>query len=96
MAIRLFQKKAFIDTAIAAYLLHPSNESYDYESLGREFLSLTYPSKTELLGKLSINKAVNEAEDNLIKYACLSSYAYYKCADKITEQLKSENMYELF
>ncbi len=51
--------------------------------------------KTELLGKLSINKAVNEAEDNLIKYACLSSYAYYKCADKITEQLKSENMYEL-
>ena len=45
---------------------------------------------------MSINKAVNEAEDNLIKYACLSSYAYYKCADKITEQLKSENMYELF
>jgi len=44
---------------------------------------------------LSINKAVNEAEDNLIKYACLSSYAYYKCADKITEQLKSENMYKL-
>ena len=92
----LVSEKAFIDTAIAAYLLHPSNESYDYESLGREFLSLTYPSKTELLGKLSINKAVNEAEDNLIKYACLSSYAYYKCADKITEQLKSENMYELF
>ena len=92
----LVSEKAFIDTAIAAYLLHPRNESYDYESLGREFLSLTYPSKTELLGKLSINKAVNEAEDNLIKYACLSSYAYYKCADKITEQLKSENMYELF
>ena len=92
----LVSEKAFIDTAIAAYLLHPSNESYDYESLGREFLSLTYPSKTELLGKLSFKKAVNEAEDNLIKYACLSSYAYYKCADKITEQLKSENMYELF
>lgn len=56
MVIRLFQKNAFIDTAIAAYLLHPSNESYDYETLGREFLSLTYPSKTELLGKLSIEK----------------------------------------
>ena len=53
----LVSEKAFIDTAIAAYLLHPRNESYDYESLGREFLSLTYPSKTELLGKLSINKA---------------------------------------
>lgn len=92
----LVSEKAFIDTAIAAYLLHPSNESYDYESLGREFLSLTFPSKTELLGKLSFKKAVNESEDNLIKYACLSSYAYYKCADKITEQLKSENMYELF
>lgn len=92
----LVSEKSFIDTAIAAYLLHPSNESYDYESLGREFLSLTFPSKTELLGKLSFKKAVNESEDNLIKYACLSSYAYYKCADKITEQLKSENMYELF
>ena len=92
----LVSEKAFIDTAISAYLLHPSNESYDYESLGREFLSLTFPSKTELLGKLSFKKAVNESEDNLIKYACLSSYAYYKCADKITEQLKSENMYELF
>lgn len=92
----LVSEKAFIDTAIAAYLLHPSNESYDYETLGREFLSLTYPSKTELLGKLSIEKAAAEAEDNLIKYACLSSYAYYKCADKITEQLKNDNMYELF
>lgn len=92
----LVSEKAFIDTTIAAYLLHPSNESYDYETLGREFLSLTFPSKAELLGKLSVEKAANEAEDNLIKYACLSSYAYYKCAEKITEQLKSENMYELF
>lgn len=89
-------EKVFVDTAIAAYLLHPGNESYDYETLGREFLSLTFPSKTELLGKAGVKKAAVDAEDNLIKYTCLSSYAYYKCADKITEQLKNEDMYELF
>lgn len=61
-----------------------------------ESFIINIPVKTELLGKLSVEKAANEAEDNLIKYACLSSYAYYKCADKITEQLKCENMYELF
>ena len=47
----LVSEKAFIDTAIAAYLLHPSNESYDYESLGREFLSLTYRSEERRVGK---------------------------------------------
>ena len=29
-------EQAFMDIAIAAYLIHPNNERYDYEALARE------------------------------------------------------------
>lgn len=91
-----FDQKAFIDTAIAAYLIHPSNDKYDYEALGREFLSLTFPSRSELLGKNDFSQALEKCEDNLVKYACLEAYTYYSTADKIMDVLKNENMSELF
>lgn len=91
-----FDQKSFIDTAIAAYLIHPSNDKYDYEALGREFLSLTFPSRSELLGKNDFSQALEKCEDNLVKYACLEAYTYYSTADKIMDVLKNENMSELF
>lgn len=42
-------EQAFMDIAIAAYLIHPNNERYDYEALAREYLSMLVMSQTELL-----------------------------------------------
>ena len=46
-----------MDIAIAAYLIHPNNERYDYEALAREYLSMLVMSQTELLGKRSIKES---------------------------------------
>ncbi len=44
----LVSEKAFIDTAIAAYLLHPRNESYDYESSWKRvfIINISFKNRT--------------------------------------------------
>ena len=42
---------ASFDTALAAYLLNPTGNSYEYDDLARDFLSQVYPSEEEVLGK---------------------------------------------
>ena len=39
------------DTGIAAYLLNPLKNSYDYDDLARDYLAETVPSRADLLGK---------------------------------------------
>ncbi|MBR6526823.1 MAG: DNA polymerase I, partial [Lachnospiraceae bacterium] len=39
------------DTGIAAYLLNPLKNSYDYDDLARDYLGETVPSRADLLGK---------------------------------------------
>ena len=46
-----YQNRHLVDIAIAAYLIHPNNERYDYEALAREYLSMLIMSQTELLGR---------------------------------------------
>ena len=40
---------AFLDAEIAAYLLNPLKDSYTCEELAKEYVSLTIPSRVELL-----------------------------------------------
>ena len=62
-------EQAFMDIAIAAYLIHPNNERYDYEALAREYLSMLVMSQTELLGKRSIKESFDIDDANLFKLA---------------------------
>ncbi|MDD5829317.1 MAG: DNA polymerase I [Lachnospira sp.] len=89
------KQEAFFDTAIALYLLHPNIESYDYETIAREFMNITVPSFTELAKKRTLNEIAQD-EDTLLKIACLDSYINYMSAEKIKNELISEDMYTLF
>lgn len=42
------------DTSVAAYLLNPITDSYEYDDLARDYLTLTIPSKKELLEKMKL------------------------------------------
>lgn len=48
------------DTALAAYLLHPTANSYGYDDLARDYLSEACPSYEEVLGKGKSKKALAE------------------------------------
>ena len=87
---------AFIDISIAAYLLNPNNEAYDYDLLAGEYLGQTVNSRTELIGKLTLNKAQQEKSEEVCKLACLESYVDYMAWNKILDLLNQENMYTLF
>lgn len=89
-------EKSFADMAVAAYLIHPNNERYDFEALSREYLGITLPSRSELIGKKTLSDAFNDEDENLLKLSCLNSYVNMKCAGLIIDRLKNENMYELY
>ena len=87
---------SFMDISVAAYLIHPNNDRYDYEALSKEYMSMLVMSRQELLGKQTVKEAYDKDDDNLLKLACLTSYVNYKCSDVITDILKKEDMYELY
>lgn len=89
-------EQAFMDIAIAAYLIHPNNERYDYEALAREYLSMLVMSQTELLGKRSIKESFDIDDANLFKLACFKAYVNYRCAQPVIDVLISEDMYSLY
>lgn len=89
-------EKSFFDIAVASYLIHPSNEKYDYESLSKEYLDMIVPSFAELIGKKSVRELFDFGDVNLFKLSCLTAFVHYKCAVLVREQLQKENMYQLF
>ncbi|MBP3701015.1 MAG: DNA polymerase I, partial [Lachnospiraceae bacterium] len=50
-ALNISESPAVWDTGIAAYLLNPLKNSYDYDDLARDYLGETVPSRADLLGK---------------------------------------------
>lgn len=89
-------EKAFFDVCIAAYLLHPNNDNYDYDSLARDYIGATVPSRTELLGKTTIQEAMMLHPELLCKMACLDSYTNLASHKKLAHKLDESAMSDLF
>lgn len=89
-------QKVFADTALAAYIINPTNENYDSDNLALEYLHMSVPSRTELLGKSTLSELVMLNIDNLMKYACSKAYVSYAGWNKIKAALKDIECYELF
>ena len=48
----------FDDLEIMEYLLNPLKHEYVYEDLAKDYLNRMYPTRTDLLGKMTIKKAI--------------------------------------
>lgn len=84
------------DASIAAYLLNPLTDSYHYDDLARDYLSLTIPSREDLLGKMSLEEALEAKQNGLVEYACYNAYIARRSAERLKELLTEAGMRELF
>lgn len=90
------EKDNLFDASIAAYLLNPLTDTYHYDDIARDYLSLTVPSREDLLGKSSLTSAMEENQEAFLSYTCYSAYIAYRAAERLRELLYRAGMQELF
>ena len=89
-------RERLLDVQIGAYLLNPLKSDYAYEDIAREYGGLMMPSRTELLGKASLEKAMREHPEAFLQYICYVSYAACLSWEPIRSRLEETQMLSLF
>lgn len=89
-------REKLFDCAIAAYLLNPLKNEYPYEDLAKDYANLMFPSRVDLLGKLSIEKAFTEKAEDALKYTCYEAYTALMTKKAMEAELHETGMYQLF
>ncbi len=85
-----------LDCGVAGYLLNPLKDTYEYDDLARDYLSMTIPSRADLLGKRSLGDGLQEGDQKAINCACYMGYIAWKAMPVLLERLESEGMLKLF
>jgi DNA polymerase-1 len=94
--LKLTLDSPVFDAGVAGYLLDPLKDSYEYNDLAEDYLDLSIPSKTELIGKSSFKRVLEENKEKAVSCICYMSYVALKCHDLLHESLVKENMDKLF
>lgn len=84
------------DISIAAYLLNPLKSEYTYDQIAQEYLERVLPSKEDLFGKMKLEKAWLENQENIVKYFTNMAGTAYHTFDKLMEALKEQKMIDLY
>ncbi len=84
------------DVDVADYLLHPLKNQYFLEDMAGENLQMSVVSYQELFGKKTISQAMEEQDSEFETYACYQAYLCCALWEKLTGQLKEDNMYSLY
>lgn len=84
------------DAGVAGYLLNPLKDSYSYKDLAEDYLNMTVPSRIELIGKVSISRALIDNRENGVSFICYMSYIAFLCGDRLLEALREAEMEKLF
>ena len=91
-----FRAENIYDLEIAAYLLNPLKDSYDYEDLAADYLKLQLPSKAELLGKEKLLDALLEGRREAADVMGYSSAVALKSGPELLRRLKELKMDSLY
>lgn len=84
------------DAGVAAYLLNPLTDTYEYDDLARDYLGLTVPSKTDLFGKKGWKAVWEEDEDAVKRCACYTAYTACMAAEPLKKALHETGMEALY
>lgn len=85
------------DAGVAAYLLNPLKSSYTYDDMAKEYLNgRILPTKEELFGKKTIEKAWEEGAEGLTSWACYMAYTALACQTPMCEALKETGMWNVY
>lgn len=90
------ENSKLFDCAIAAYLLNPLKDTYDYDDIARDYLGMTVSGYSELFGKKSIHGILEEDKKAFVKWSCYQSYVAMMAYTVLTKRLEEEGMQELF
>lgn len=84
-----------LDIGVAAYLLNPLMDSYDYDDLAKDYLEIALPSEKELLAKeeLNIFTFVNQ---NFLEVFAYKALVPLLAAPVILRALKEQGMHDLY
>ncbi len=85
-----------LDAGVAAYLLNPLKDSYQYNDLARDYLGIALPAQKELMGKLSVGEGLLAGDKQAELCACYGVCSVGLTADVLEEKLKKTQMWELF
>ena len=89
--------ESIFDISIAAYLLNPLQNTYDYDDIAREYLGINVPAFDEIFPKTKKSETPSdEIPENILKYACYNAYVAYKAKDALTEKLKETEMLDIY
>lgn len=91
----LESKERVNDTSVAAYLLNPIKDTYAYDDIARDYLSLTVPAKKELLDKMKLNAFVIQ-EEKIMQYLAYETCIPYLAWEKLSEKLQNMEMAQLY
>ncbi len=94
--LKLEPESMVFDAGVAGYLLDPMKASYDYHDLALDYLTLSVPSKTDLIGKSSFKRALEDNREKAASCACYMAYIAFQCRDRLQEGLKKAGMETLF
>ena len=83
------------DTSVAAYLLNPITDSYEYDDIARDYLMLTIPSKSELIEKTELT-LFNLEDENVCRYLAYATGIPFMAWDLIQSQLEDNEMQSLY
>ena len=85
-----------MDAGVAGYLLNPLKDTYDYDDLARDYLGMTVPSRTDLLGKASLKEALSQGSQNAVNCVCYMGYIAWRAMPVLEQKLEEQGMLKLF
>jgi len=94
--IKVTEDDYVFDNAVAAYLINPLTDTYNYDDIARDYLGMTVPSYGDLLGKNRLKDAMEKMPKEFSQYAGYASYVAYSSAPKLKEKLAETGMLSLY
>ncbi|EGD50658.1 DNA polymerase I [Thermoanaerobacter ethanolicus JW 200] len=89
-------KSKYIDTAVMAYLLNPSESNYDLDRVLKKYLKVDVPSYEEVFGKGRDKKKLEEiGEDILADYICSRCVHLFDLREKLMNFIEEMDMKKL-
>lgn len=85
------------DTNVAAYLVNPIQKGFAEEDIAETYAELTMYPYSQLFGKIPMEAAYREKQEELIRYACycaLVNVCAYPALKKELKKLRSLSLYE--
>ena len=87
----------FFDTKLAAYLLNPLRNAYEYEDLAKDYCDgRLLPGKEELLHKLPLAKAMEEYPEEFLRYVCYEASVALTVKETLAKELEEKKETTLF